>query len=64
MVGICGFRGSHTRRPPIEMFPDMVRQNKVRPQTPSEFFPDQESSRLVPAGTVPHSAPYASTAKT
>ena len=28
VVGICGFRGSHTRRPSIELFPDMVRQNR------------------------------------
>jgi mono/diheme cytochrome c family protein len=58
VVGIAGFRGSHSRRTPIEIFPDMVRQNKVRPQTPSEYFPDQESSRLFPAGTVPHTAAY------
>jgi hypothetical protein len=58
VVGICGFQGSHTRRPPIELFPDMVRQNKVRPQTPSDFFPDQESSRLIPAGTVARTGPY------
>ncbi len=55
VVGICGFHGSHTRRPPIELFPDMVRQNKVRPQTPSDFFADQESSRPIPAGTVARS---------
>jgi mono/diheme cytochrome c family protein len=57
-VGILGFRGSHTRRPSIELFPDMVRQNKVRPETPSEFFPNQMASRLIPAGTVPHNGPY------
>src|ERR1700722_11673883 len=58
VVAICGFRGSHSRRPQIELFPDMVRQNKVRPQTPSEFFPDQHASRLIPAGTVPRGGPY------
>ncbi len=58
LAGICGFRGSLSRRPPIELFPDMVRQNKVRPQTPSDFFPDQWSSRLIPANTVAHSGPY------
>ena len=58
VAGICGFQGSHTRRPPIELFPDMVRQNKVRPQTPSDFFADQLSSRPIPAGTVAHTAPY------
>ena len=58
VVGIAGFRGSHSRRPIIEIFPDMVRQNKVRPQTPSDFFGDQHSSRLVPAGVVARTGPY------
>jgi hypothetical protein len=58
VVAICGFRGSHTRRPSLELFPDMVRQNKVRPETPSDFFADEMSSRLTPAGTVPHSGPF------
>ena len=58
LVAICGFRGSHSRRPQIELFADMVRQNKVRPQTPSEFFPDQYASRLIPVGTVPRGGPY------
>jgi mono/diheme cytochrome c family protein len=58
VVAIAGFRGSHSRRPQIELFPDMVRQNKVRPQTPSEFFPDEHASRLIPAGTIPRGGPY------
>jgi mono/diheme cytochrome c family protein len=58
VVSVCGLRGSRSRRPQIELFPDMVRQNKVRPQTPSDFFPDEHSSRLVPAGTVPRGGPY------
>jgi mono/diheme cytochrome c family protein len=58
VVSVAGFRGSHSRRPPIELFPDMVRQNKVRPQTPSEFFPDERASRLIPAGTVARGGPY------
>jgi hypothetical protein len=58
VVGIAGLRGSHFRRPPIELFPDMVRQNKVRPQTPSDFFADQESSRPIPPGTIAHTDPY------
>ncbi len=58
LLGICGFRGGLSRRPPIELFPDMVRQNKERPQTPGDFFPDQLSSRLIPANTVPRSGPY------
>jgi len=58
VVAICGFRGSHSSRPQMELFPDMVRQNKVRPQTPSDFFADQYASRLIPAGTVPRGGPY------
>jgi mono/diheme cytochrome c family protein len=58
VVAVCGFRGSHSRRPPIEIFPDMVRQNKVRPQTPSEFFADHWASRTIPEGTVSRTGPY------
>src|ERR1700689_2198791 len=58
VVAICGFRGSHSRAPQIELFNDMVRQNKVRPQTPSEFFSDERSSRVRPEGTVERSKPY------
>jgi len=57
VAAICGLRGSHSRRPPIELFPDMTRQNKARPQTPSELFPDEFASRLIPAGTVPRGGP-------
>ncbi len=58
VVAVAGFRGSKSRRPPIEWFPDMVRQNKVRPQTPSEFFADEHASRLIPVGAVPRGGPY------
>jgi len=58
VIGLAGFRGSKSRQPPIELFPDMVRMNKARPQTPSEFFADARSSRARPDGTVDHSQPY------
>ena len=58
VIGLAGFRGSKSRRPPIELFPDMVRQNKARPQTPSDFFADERSSRARPVGAVEHSQPY------
>jgi mono/diheme cytochrome c family protein len=58
VVGMAGFRGSKSRQPPIELFNDMVRQNKVRPQSPSDFFDDERSSRVFPEGTVAHSSPY------
>jgi mono/diheme cytochrome c family protein len=57
-VSIAGFRGSRSRRPPIEVFPDMDRQPKLRPQTHNNFFPDQLSSRLPVAGTIARGAPY------
>src|SRR5262249_36809873 len=58
VVSIAGFRGDRSRRPPLEIFPDMDRQPKLRPQTFNEFFPDQLSSRLPVAGTVARGTPY------
>ena len=58
VVGVAGFRDSHSRQPPIELMNDMVRQNKVRPQTPSDFFGDSRSSRVLPVGVVARSKPY------
>jgi mono/diheme cytochrome c family protein len=52
VVGIAGRRGSFSRRQPIELFPDMVRQPKLRPQTPDPFFADGRSSRLPIPGTI------------
>ena len=31
VVGIAGFRGSKSTKPPLEVFPDMDRQPKLRP---------------------------------
>ena len=52
VVSIAGFRGSISRKPPIEIFPDMDRQPKIRPQTPSAFFADGRASGLPVEGTV------------
>src|ERR1700691_2220297 len=52
VVGIAGRRGSISRREPIEIFPDMNRQPKLRPQNTDAFFDDGKSSRLPIAGTV------------
>ena len=57
VVSIAGFRGERSRRPPIELFPDMDRQPKLRPQEHNNFFPDQLSSRRTVEGTVPRSKP-------
>ena len=58
VVSIAGFRGSISRRPPIEVFPDMDRQPKLRPQTANDFFQNGMSSRLPVAGTIARSTPY------
>src|SRR5205823_14965829 len=57
VMAIAGKRGSTSRRPPIEIFSDMDRQPKLRPQTFNEFFPDHLSSRLPVAGTIARSKP-------
>ena len=53
IVAMAGFRGEHTSRTPWELFPDMVRQMKVRPQSPLGFFADNRGPRMPVAGTVP-----------
>jgi len=52
VVAIAGKRGRISRQPPIELFPDMNRQPKLRPQTANAFFADGKSSRLPIAGTI------------
>lgn len=61
IVSIAGCRGDISRRPPIELFPDMDRQPRVRPQTLSRFFPDGLGSRLPVPGTIARGAPYQDT---
>ncbi|MFO1499904.1 MAG: cytochrome c [Verrucomicrobiota bacterium] len=58
VVSIAGFRGGTSRKPPWEIFPDMDRQLKLRPQTTDGFFPDGRSSRQPVAGTIERSAGY------
>jgi hypothetical protein len=61
VVSLAGFRGCTSRRPPLEIFADMVRQPKLRPQSPNAFFADNRSSRLSPAGTAALGSPFAET---
>jgi mono/diheme cytochrome c family protein len=61
VISIAGCRGSFSRQPPIELFPDMDRQPKVRPQTVSRFFPDGLGSRLPVPGTVARGTAYQDT---
>jgi len=58
VVGIAGFRGDKSRRPPIEIFPDMVRQARLRPQAHNNFFADRLSSQPHVAGTIARGTPY------
>ncbi|MBT61668.1 MAG: cytochrome C [Puniceicoccaceae bacterium] len=51
-VSILGFRGSISTKPPLEVFPDMDRQARYKPQAENDFFADGRNDRQVPAGTV------------
>ena len=58
VVSIAGLRDysflpHKTKRPPIEIFPDMVRQAKVKAQAPSDFYADGRGARAHVAGSVP-----------
>ncbi len=53
LVAVFGFRGQHSTGSPLEVFPDMVRQPKIRAQAPSTFFADGRGSRLPINGTIP-----------
>ena len=59
LVSMTGLRGWKSKRPPLELFPDMVRQAKYKAQTESSFYADDRSARVHEAGTVPmgYSAP-------
>src|SRR5512137_1705316 len=59
LVGVlaAGKRGDTSRKPPIEVFPDMDRQLKLRPQTPNGFFANGLSSQAYPEGTIAQRAP-------
>ncbi len=57
VVGVLGFRGSHFRKPPLYIFPDMEWQLKLRPQKPNGFFANGLSSQPEVPGTIARSAP-------
>jgi mono/diheme cytochrome c family protein len=48
-----GLRGCKSDRLPVELFPDMDRQNRLHPQGTSSFFTDGRSDRPAVPGTVP-----------
>lgn len=53
VLAIAGFRGQKSTKPPIEIFPDMDHQPKVKAQVPSQFFADGRGNREPVPGTVP-----------
>src|SRR5207237_8215494 len=53
IIAVFGFRGQTSTGPPLELFPDMVRQMKVRAQTPLNLFADGLGPRLPVVGTMP-----------
>jgi len=55
---VAGKRGDMSRRPPIELFPDMDRQPKLRPQEANSFFKDGLSSQQPIAGTISRGSPW------
>lgn len=55
VAAIAGKRGDMTRRTPIEVFPDMDRQLKLRPIEPNGFFENDRSSQPHIAGTIARS---------
>ncbi|MFP6899349.1 MAG: cytochrome c, partial [Opitutales bacterium] len=52
-ISILGFRGETSRKPPIEIFPDMDRQLKFLEQSENSLFSDGQSDRLPPQHSVP-----------
>lgn len=57
VVGLLGFRGTHFRKPPLYIFPDMEFQPKLRPQKPNGFFANGISSQPPVPGTIAQGAP-------
>lgn len=53
VVALAGFRGRKSSKPPIELFPDMDRQLKKKPQKMTDFFADGRVARPPVPGTVP-----------
>jgi mono/diheme cytochrome c family protein len=56
---VAGKRGDVSRKPPIEIFDDMVRQDKFRPQQPNGFFGNGRTSQPFVPGTVARGSHYA-----
>ena len=53
VVGMFGFRGHKFSDTPVEIFPDMDRQDRVNAQSKSDFFADGVGAREPVAGVLP-----------
>lgn len=53
-VSLLGFRGCKSKKPPLEVFPDMDRQMRFHEQGKTGFFSDDRMDRLPVPGTIPH----------
>lgn len=53
VVSVAGFRGEKSTQPPLEIFPDMDQQAKIKYQAASGFFADGNGGREPVAHTVP-----------
>ena len=51
-AGLVGCAGQTSRTPPIQVWPDMKRQPKFKPQEENDFFSDQRATRMPVPGTV------------
>jgi len=56
VIGVLGFRGDKFSQAPLEVFPDMDTQDKLKGQKPSGFFSDGMGARKPVIGTVPRNA--------
>ena len=52
VMGVFGKRGHYFKQPPLEIFPDMDRQPKLRPQQPALTFANGRSSQEPVPNTV------------
>ena len=53
ILGMFGLRGHKFNETPVEIFPDMDRQDRINAQSRSDFFADGAGSRKPVNGTVP-----------
>lgn len=56
VVGGFGFRGDKFSQPPLQVFPDMDDQDKVKAQSPDAFFAHGMGSQKPVLGSVPRNA--------